>query len=261
MTFADNKYQKSLSRIEQQARHFCCITDCCVYKEKDIDKDYLHIINPWIHRRGFGYWRWKPYFVKKVFDQLNNGDVLFWADAGCVLNNKAEDVLCRYIEKARETQSGFFVFQQSQIEKEWTKNDLFEYLHTGNKDKESGQLWAGAWIVVKTPLSQKAINQWYDICRYHEDLVTDKRSETPNDVNFQEHRWDQSVFSLVVKATDSYASIPYQKNENDPIIGARKKELTQIGKIKQRMKFPWRFFIGCYLQYCKDFYFKEKVAW
>lgn len=261
VTFADNKYKKSLIRIEDEVKRFSCFTDFFFFQEKDIEKNYLKIIKPWFYRRGYGYWRWKPYFVKKVLDKLDEGDVLIWSDAGCILNSGAEEILLHYIEMARSCKSGFFVFEQKQIEREWTKNDLFEYLQTDYDDRNSGQFWAGAWIVVKTNLSQDVIDQWYDICRNHEDLVTDKRSETPNDENFQEHRWDQSVFSLVVKATDDYVSIPYTKDKSKPIIGARKKEPTRLVRLIQYLLLPWRIMLGLYLKYGKGFYFKNKMAW
>ena len=40
------------------------------------------------NHRGFGYWLWKPYIINKLFEKLKDGDILIYADSGCVLHKK-----------------------------------------------------------------------------------------------------------------------------------------------------------------------------
>lgn len=261
VTFADNKYANSLKRIESEARRFNCFTDFFVFHEKDLDDEFVSELKPWLYRRGFGYWRWKPYFVKKVIDQIEYGDVIVWADAGCILNSEAENTLLSHIDQARLSEGGLVVFEQIQIEKNWSKRDLLNYLHATEEIENTGQLWAGSWIAVKNQASTKMIDQWYDICRNHFDLVSDKKSKTPNYPTFVEHRWDQSVFSVLVKKIDGIVKLPYESHNECPIIGARFKEKKQIGKIISKMIIPWRFVLGCYLKYIRGFYFYNRITW
>jgi len=35
------------------------------------------------NERGIGYWIWKPYLIKKTMEQMVDGDILLYLDAGC----------------------------------------------------------------------------------------------------------------------------------------------------------------------------------
>lgn len=262
-TFADNKYIRSLERIEKEARQFNCIDEVCIFHENDIDLSFKKRIKPWLYRRGYGYWRWKAYFAQIVFSRLTEGDVLIWADAGCELLPSGEQTLLDWIEKTKQTQSGIVVFQQKLTIGAYTKGDLINYLHVSDSEKAKGQFWGGAWIVRKTINSEKIINEWLDICTNHGDLITDKKSIFPNSNDFVEHRHDQSVFSILSLRSDA-TIIPtsFLKEENNsPILASRKKERTTQQTFKERMYLPFRFLLGCYLKYVKGFYFKDRIAW
>ena len=38
------------------------------------------------NKRGYGYWLWKSYIVKKQLELMKEGDILLYADSGCVMN-------------------------------------------------------------------------------------------------------------------------------------------------------------------------------
>ena len=40
------------------------------------------------NHRGFGYWLWKPYIINKLLEKLSEGDILIYADSGCILHKK-----------------------------------------------------------------------------------------------------------------------------------------------------------------------------
>lgn len=262
-TFADNKFIRSLERIETEAKQFSCFTDFYIFHQEDIDDEYLKFIKPYIYRRGFGYWRWKSYFAYKVLNLLNEGDVLVWADAGCTLSPESEFELLRIIDCAKKTKSGIAAFlQTNQIEKQWTKEDLFEYFAATEEERNSPQFWGGAWIMVKTKVSMKLLEEWCYICKNRGDLVTDLRSKKTNDICFVEHRHDQSVFSLLVKRTDAYR-VNYEIDyiPQSPIKASRKKTKTKYVKMRERLLYPWRYILGCYLKHVKGFYFHNRTAW
>ena len=39
------------------------------------------------HKRGYGYWLWKPYIIMQQLENMGEGDVLFYADAGCEVDD------------------------------------------------------------------------------------------------------------------------------------------------------------------------------
>ena len=35
------------------------------------------------HKKGHGYYIWKPYLIQKTMNKMNDGDILLYSDAGC----------------------------------------------------------------------------------------------------------------------------------------------------------------------------------
>ena len=56
-----------------------------VFNTQDIDNEfYQKNIEILKQPKGAGYWLWKPYFINKVLSEVNDGDVVFYVDAGNV---------------------------------------------------------------------------------------------------------------------------------------------------------------------------------
>lgn len=165
------------------------------FSKKDIDKEFYernsNILN---RKRGDGYWIWKPYFIKRVLSEIEEGDFVFYSDAGAVFL-KSVDILINELEKNKQDIMGY---ELPFIEKQWTKRELFK---TMNLDKkvygESNQILAGLILIKKTKFSLNFIDEWLKyICV--EQNVTDILSEEQEKC-FKEHRHDQSIFSLLYK--------------------------------------------------------------
>ena len=43
--------------------------------------------------KGYGYWLWKPYLIKKEMDLLNDNDILLYLDSGCEIDILDKDNL------------------------------------------------------------------------------------------------------------------------------------------------------------------------
>lgn len=261
ISFADSKYKASLVRLKKEIDKFKSITKSFFFTEKDLDAEFKKSFNPFIYRRGYGYWKWKAYLCKKMLDTLEINDILIWSDAGTVFNSKAEEKFKEYINLTIESQSGILAFQQDKyIEKQYTKADCFAYFNVLN-DKNitnTAQFWAGCWMIRKTDDSVDFINRWYKAINDEFDLISDKQSKLPNFKEFIEHRHDQSVFSILVKQYDiEFVSCEDLESSLSPIQPIRNKRK----KLMDKLFLPFRYFIGLYLKYFKKFYFKDKVAW
>jgi hypothetical protein len=177
------------------------------------------------HRRGYGYWLWKPYLMKKTFEQMSENDILFYLDSGCEMKSGSNDTLKEYVKRCDECNILYTSTRRN--EKTWTKMDLFRELDMNNdKIKNSTQHQAGVTITKKTTLTTDFLNDWYSIaCNYH--LIDDSPSVYPNDPSFQEHRHDQSIFSLLIKS-EKYKDTMNTKDNLldrpcDPILISRKR--------------------------------------
>lgn len=262
-TFADNKYLTSLKRIEFEAKQFSCIDEIHICHQEDIEVFFINKIKPWLYRRGFGYWRWKSYFAKRLLDELDNDDILIWVDAGCELNVDGSHILQEWIVELSRSTSCILVFEQSLLVKYYTKKDALEFLNVNEKEASQPQFLGGAWIIKKNLQSQKLIDDWYSICLNHEDLINDKKSSSPNYDGFVEHRHDQSIFSILARRTNPIiikaSNLTIEKYS--PIITSRNKQKTTEIKILEYLFLPWRYILGCYLKCFRGFYFKDKIIW
>lgn len=270
VSFADTRYIKSLERIKSETELFG-FDERYFLTEKDLPKDFFQNINPMIYRRGYGYWTWKPYVVKSMLDKMKDGDVLVYSDAGTQFHITGKQRFEEYLSML-SVDKPFVVFQQPFLAKDWTKGDVFKYLcaEQWQVNAMQLQLWAGSFILKKTPNTIAVVDKWLDIVKNHIDLMTDKASVSPNLVGFQEHRHDQSVFSILIhqmphteiswKEVESLNG-EWNGREGFPIWAKRDKSFSLIGKIKKRLRLIFAYPIGLYLKYIKGFYFQSKKSW
>lgn len=162
------------------------------YREKYADRLVLG-------SRGYGYWMWKSYLIRRIMDHLDEDDYLVYADGGCTINKSGRTRFEEYLQLVDDSESGVLGFQQGWRSAEWTKGDVFEYFGVGDNPEflNHGQVAGGVVVLRKCWKSQQLVNEWYYVCHNHYDLITDDPSLTPNDPNFKENRHDQSVFSIL----------------------------------------------------------------
>ena len=182
--------------------------------EKDLDKDFYKRWGRYLipYSRGFGYWCWKPYFILKILDKMDEGDVLLYSDIGCYFNPDGKKRLLEYYEMVENTPTGILgVKSQEQsyngmpetlyYEYEWTKADVFAYYNVLN-DKSythTPQFESGIIFFKKSPLVMQFVKDWYQAYLDDYSLATDSPSREPNLPGFKENRHDQSIYSILGK--------------------------------------------------------------
>ena len=150
------------------------------------------------NKRGCGYWLWKPYLIHKNLESMKNGDILLYLDCGCELDihNKTKISEMFYLLNNCK-----LICSSTQIEFIWNKMDLIlelQMLHNGHLMTPQKQ--AGAIALLACDETRKLAKDWYNIAssnNYH--FIDDTPSVRENINGFNEHRHDQSIFSLLVK--------------------------------------------------------------
>lgn len=207
ITFANTASGFSLDRIRYEAEKMEIFDQVICYNENDFDKSYWKKYHKnFTYERGFGYWSWKPYFIKKTLATLNDRDVVVYADAGCMLLRENRERLKEWINRTSISKSGILSpCHGPYLEHEWTRYDLYDYINTTyNKDNidiflNTIQCGAGILVISKRKSSVDFIDKWNDVMSNHFHLCTDEKSSLPNHPNFHENRHDQSVFSMLSK--------------------------------------------------------------
>lgn len=233
ITFANSDSNFSQERIIFEAKRMDIFSDITFYTEKDFDEEFLKRIGEDIKnfKRGYGYWSWKPFIIKKELEKLDDGDVVVYADSGCMFLRKNRKTLKEWVNIAKNSESGILSpCYGPYIEHDWTRGDLYDYINkTYNKNNvdifdKAIQCGCGVSLYCKNEKCVDFVNQWYDIMTNHFHLCTDEPSTMPNHPNFKENRHDQSVFSMLSKIY-GIETIETSKGildkEHSPIIATR----------------------------------------
>lgn len=212
------------NRLIEQAEKLNIFSEIILYTgdslKKDLDFFKLHgdFINKNI--RGFGYWIWKPYIIKKNIEKMNNGDILLYLDCGCEIDYRKKEEFLKLIDVVKNDK---IIGTTTEIEKKWNKMDLVEKLDM-NKDiyLNSPQRAAGAILFLVCDETRKLVNEWYElIYDYHN--IDDTPSIIKNLDCFREHRHDQSIYSLLSKKYNLFSKhslkmgnvINYSRNKSN----------------------------------------------
>ena len=217
ITYGDEGYKIAVERIILQAKYTGFFDECLAETDltitKDLDfkkalKENESFHKVFQHNRGGGYWLWKPYIIYKHLSQLNNGDLLCYSDAGCILSIKADnkrektlEKLKSYSSQIRNSTQGILAIENPFIEKDFTKKEVFDFFGAyENKDiYNTHQFSGGRHLIRKSSFSMKFYKKWWDIARLHPELFSDETATTEHFSSFKAPRHDQSVWSLLCK--------------------------------------------------------------
>ena len=197
-------YHNAVNRICSEARAINVFGNNIIgYTEKDLinDDEFWKKHQAFISssEKGYGYWLWKSYLTKKTLTEMNNDDILVYADSGCVINPNGINKLFEYFNTINNSKYGILSFKTPHLEKIWSKMDIFDYYDVCESEiLDSGQLVGGIFIIRRCEHTINIVNKWYEgCCNYR--FIDDSPSNIQNDESFIENRHDQSIFSIIRK--------------------------------------------------------------
>lgn len=162
--------------------------------------------------RGYGYWLWKSYVIKRTLETLRNGDILLYFDSSFEVYTHTKP---KFIELFEDVKKTTIIGSYCAIvcpEYKWNKMDLVKFLKMSEDEYlQTKQRQAGAIMVYKNSTSVALINDWY-LLSSHYHYINDDDSIEPNIPGFTEHRHDQSIFSLLTKKYNIYSDIDMFKH-------------------------------------------------
>ena len=204
ITFADSRMKKALGRICRQAEDMSFFDEIKVYTEKDLEESFLkenaNLLRPGV--RGYGYWKWKPYLIRRELQTLQEGDQLYYIDAGCHWNSAGRPRLLEYAMALEACPLGIAAFELGRgcSERAYTKMDVLVHMGVENNDAvlDRGQICGGHVFVAKNERSVAFVDAWYAATQ-NTHLIDDSPSVLPNLPEFKEHRHEQRIFSNMCK--------------------------------------------------------------
>lgn len=216
ITYGDEFFKKSRERLRKEVLDMGGFDSVEVF-DQDIkeDEEYAkHLSNPIFKetsdaRRGGGYWMWKPYLIWKKLQEIEDGDFLVYADAGCSVRRpeRLTDMF-EFLVK-----NDYLTVQMRYPEKVWTKKKVLKFFNVEeNEDVISkGQFQGGVHAIRKTEKSMKIYKRWWEVCSENPELVNDDKDDEEG--YFRDNRHDQSIWSLLIKTEGEYKSCLYPFKE------------------------------------------------
>ena len=218
LAFASNDLKKSIDRIYSQAKESKFYDKIKIFNSNNLSSELNNKVNFLLSKgkkRGYGYWVWKPYLIKKIFEEVEYGDIINYVDIGCHIIKDNSSRFEEYLNYVKEKDRWILPFQyHSNLEcdvksiifpnrKEciYTKGDLLKHFDVYNNDEvtQSPQFWAGCFFIKKHEKSINFINEWIEVFQKRFDLIDDTPSKIKNYSEFIENRHDQSVYSILCK--------------------------------------------------------------
>ena len=202
-------YKDACSRLTRQASQMNVFDKITSFSDNDLKEDnefwLKHSEFILKNKRGYGNWLWKPYLIKKQMEQMKDGDILLYLDAGCELDIRKRDLMIEYFSIIKKdliigTTTRF-------IEKHYTKMDLFIELDLATDTYfDSKQRQGGVNMFYVCEDVRKLVDEWYRISSIY-NLLDFSKGNNANSPDFKEHRNDQSIFSLLTKKYNIFSEI------------------------------------------------------
>lgn len=199
INYANAPYKKAQAYCTDTAYKIGKVDKVIEYGPEDIDKSFYQKNETILSmRRGGGLWLWKPYFICKTLQDLNDGDYLIYIDSGCYFINTSQ----YFIDALGQANQDILCFDLLDMqEKKYTKPDAFELMGlTENRYKETNQRMATVIVCKKTKFTEIFFSEFLkyaqDIQLIYDGEPKKYQEEFPDYIC---HREDQSIYSLLTK--------------------------------------------------------------
>lgn len=225
INYANIEYDSARKWNTYSGHHIAKFDKIYTFSPNDVEDDFRTANSKiFAEQRGNGLWLWKPYIINKVMNDIQDGDIIFYCDAGSFFIRNPQAIFNKLTFK-----SPLFVCDIPLLESCFTKPACFERMGlTEEKYKASNQIIATYFCFLVTPITRKFMKEWLSLCCDFELLSPAGlgKFDVPTR-NFKEsfvaHREDQSIFSLLCK---KYKVSPHR-------------DISQRGKHPETYKSPF----------------------
>lgn len=195
ITYGDANFTESKKRIVEEAYAVGIFDKVIAYSPKDVSERVKHSCLM-TTKRGGGLWVWKPDVLLQTMNNANDGDKIFYCDAGCTLRKSSE--WKRYLQ-VLDTYS-IYAMKIHQKTYKWTRKEVCDYFSTNPNG------WLNEWqccatvVVVVDALTRMFVEEWLAIMIEHPEFVQDVPISKKHLQNkgFIENRHDQAIYSALI---------------------------------------------------------------
>lgn len=199
INYANNKYKKTQKVNSISGKWIGGFDRVISFSPDSIDSGYFEQHKSILSvKRGNGLWLWKPYFIKKVLDNANDGDIIFYCDSGSFFVRKINHLIESFSEN-----ENIWVSNIPLLEVNFTKPLCFEKMECLDDYYRCTNQIQGTFIMLRCcEESKDFVNNWLGYCEDYELLSPEHKirdDKLGGEFQFISHREDQSILSLLCK--------------------------------------------------------------
>ncbi len=195
-SFSTPNFAKSHAVLDHSARKYGIKNIFHYTFENDVKNTPFYLEHRAIfdHKRGIGYWLWKPYLILESLKKMDMDDILVYADAGIEIIKPLNPI----IALCEQQDIVFFQSHSSKIST-FTRRDTFVLMDCDTSPYYDADMVQASFILIKkTAQSIAFVTEWLHYCANLQ-IVGDVENKCDKDnlPNFTDHRHDQSVLSIL----------------------------------------------------------------
>jgi hypothetical protein len=143
--------------------------------------------------RGAGYWIWKPRIILDKLESIDEGDYLFYIDAGALPRKKCDEIM----KLCHPDKINVWEIKNGKI-RNWTDANVALQLELSDDILNSPMIWAGGICIPSNQDSIEIMSKWMELCENQNLLHPDSAPNYSPTENIFWHRHDQSLLSILV---------------------------------------------------------------
>jgi hypothetical protein len=188
ITFSDENMTISARLCSKSATDHGCDNSYLYNKLSYSDEFYQLNKSTLDQPRGAGYWLWKPYIIFSELQDMKNGDILIYSDAGLTFNAHIKHIISGMDQD-------LFLFGNTHPHGRWIKMDVAQAMGiTKEEHFTHEQAQASVILIKKTDFALNFISEWLRWAQVP-GFIDDSPSKLPNRPEFIENRHDQAILT------------------------------------------------------------------
>jgi len=235
LTFGDGspQFRGAAARLQREAAKTGVFATAQRYDLRRIRDEYPEF---WTrHGRLFlnvqtkmGYFLWKPFLVSARLAAINENDILVYVDAGCEMLAGNMPELMDWLPTEPGLDVSAVPLEDVHPTVRWTHGCCLAHLDPSNKYVDRPIIAATFMFLKNTDASRNLAAKWLEWSVFDDYACLRSRPEDQEGPRFQEHRFDQSIFSLLLYDLDARGAIGLKRiglertrGAGAPIVGLR----------------------------------------
>ena len=199
LTFTDEKFKKTRERYAAELESKNIFKQVIQYSPKNFDSDFIAKHQKFIEEnpKGYAFFIWKPYFILKVLEEIKDGDILVYGDGGNEIKGTRDECLNLFNQVNMPSKGISILATKVGWNIRWIKSDLyfimgFKILYPFKIMVEANRI-----IIKKNSETMNFVKEWLHYCTIDYRNIDESKSRIPQLPFFVQHRYDQSVFSIL----------------------------------------------------------------